>query len=93
METLDVTGLPDERVRFLQELIAVWRAHSRAQQFAPEFKKLRQEDLPPLPQWWEDALREAKDSPLARMTEEEIGQLTEEWAERGRQRRLAQQVS
>ncbi|MEW6754725.1 MAG: hypothetical protein AB1505_27650 [Candidatus Latescibacterota bacterium] len=89
MDTLDVTGLPEDRVRFLRELVALWRKRDRAE----EVRKLREEDLPPLPDWWREALEEAKSSPLARMTEEEIGQLTEEWAERGRQRRLAQQAS
>jgi len=94
MDTLDLSGLSESRKRFLRELISLWRAHDRPEAEAePEFTKLREEDLPPLPQWWEDALREAKNSPLARMSEDEIGQWTEDLAERGRQSRLAQQAS
>jgi 2,4-dienoyl-CoA reductase-like NADH-dependent reductase (Old Yellow Enzyme family) len=89
MDTLDLTGLSENRIRFLRELVALWRAHEDAER-EPAFKKISRKDLPPLPDWWRDALERAKDSPLAKMTEEEIGQWTEELAERGAQRRLAQ---
>ena len=55
--------------------------------------KINRADLPPLPSWWERAIERAKGSPLAKMSEKErSGQLTEELAERGRQRRLAEQA-
>mgnify|MGYP006971818132 CR=1 FL=1 len=91
MATLDVTGLSENRIRFLHELIALWRTHDPAEH-APEFKKISHKDLPPLPDWWRDALERVKDSPLAQMTEEEIGQLCEDLAERSAQRRMAQQA-
>ncbi len=89
MATLNVTGLSDNRIRFLRELIDLWRAREKAGD-EPEFKKISRKDLPPLPDWWRDAIERAKDSPLARMSEKEIGQWTEELAERGARRRLAQ---
>ena len=91
MGTLDVTGLPASKVKFLQELIALWK-EEESQDPPPAFKKISKADLPPLPDWWQAALEEAKDSPLAKMTEEEIGQWTEKLAERGAQHRLAQQA-
>ena len=87
MDTLNVTGLPKEKVRFLEQLIAEWQ-----DEVATGPTKINRADLPPLPSWWERAIERAKGSPLAKMSEKEIGQLTEELAERGRQRRLAEQA-
>jgi hypothetical protein len=91
MDSIDVKGLPKNRVKFLQELIALWK-EEETQESTPAFKKISKADLPPLPDWWQEALEEAKDSPLAHMSEEEIGQWTEKLAERGAQNRLAQQA-
>jgi len=46
-----------------------------------KFKKIRKEDLPEDPQWLKATAERVKKSPLAEMTEEEIGQWTEELAE------------
>ncbi len=91
MDTLNVKGLPENRVKCLRELIARWK-EEETQESPPVFKKISKADLPPLPDWWQAALEEAKDSPLAHMSEEEIGQWTEKLAERGTQHRLAQQA-
>jgi len=50
-----------------------------------KFKKISRKDLPELPEWWKQALEDAKNSPLKSMTDEEISQLCEELAERGQE--------
>lgn len=54
-----------------------------------KFKKISRKDLPELPEWWKQALEDAKNSPLKNMTDEEIGQLCEELAERAAKKRQA----
>ena len=88
MEMINVKGLPRNRVKFLQVLIALWK-EEETQESTPAFKKISKADLPPLPDWCQEALEKAKDSLLAYMSEEEIGQWTEKLAERGAQNRLA----
>ncbi|MBI2504534.1 MAG: hypothetical protein HYW07_15035 [Candidatus Latescibacteria bacterium] len=83
MSTLDLNGLSERQVHFLQRLVASWKRRNPG----PEphqgsgVGKIRKEDLPPLPAWWEQTLQRVKDSPLAAMSEEEVGQLCEQLAE------------
>ena len=56
-------------------------------------KKLKREDLPELPAWWKRNVERAQNSPLARMTEEDIGQLCEDLADEATRERAAQKAS
>lgn len=83
MDTLDVKGLSEKQVNFLQRLVALWKRQGYSPQphSGPVKQKIRKEDLPPLPAWWENTLQRVKNSPFATMSEEEIGQLCEQLAE------------
>ena len=56
-----------------------------------QVKKIKQEDLRKEPAWLKGLTERAKESRLAQMTEEELGQYTEELAARGAKRRQAQE--
>ena len=58
-----------------------------------EFKKIRKEDLAKLPAWLKRSLKAAKRSPLATMSEEEIGQLCEEIAQEATRKRQTKKPS
>ncbi len=83
MDTLDVKGLSEKQVSFLQRLIALWKRQGYNAEPHPGLGRgnLRKEDLPELPAWWEQTLQRVKNSPFATMSEEEIGQLCEQLAE------------
>ncbi len=74
MTTLNVTGLSRAKVEFLRQLIALWRRQQR-DRAGTRFEKIRKEDLPPRPEWLQRSLEAAQRSPLADLSEEEIGQL------------------
>ena len=88
MATLNVTGLSRAKVEFLRQLIALWRRQERDRS-GSGFEKIRKEDLPPRPDWRLHSLEAARHSPLAGLSEEEIGQLcvqlSEEAAQEGSQ--------
>jgi hypothetical protein len=73
MATLNVTGLSKAKVEFLRQLIALWRRQGSERREAG--LKIRKEDLPPRPEWLQHSLEAASRSPLANLSEEEIGQL------------------
>ena len=52
-----------------------------------QIKKIKQEDLPEEPTWLKALSARVKTSRWAEMSEEEVGQLTEELAERGSKKR------
>ena len=54
---------------------------------------LREEDLPEEPAWFKAVSERAKNSPLAKMSEEEIGQWVEELAERGAKKHQASKAT
>lgn len=56
-----------------------------------KFKKIRKEDLREEPEWLKAVTERAQNSRWGKMSDEEIGQLTEELAERGAKKRQAQQ--
>ena len=55
-------------------------------------KKIKKEDLRETPEWLKRSTEAAKRSPLAKMSEEEIGQLCEELAEKGARARQAREI-
>ena len=85
MSNLDLNGLSEQQVHFLQRLVASWKRRNPDPEPhpVPGMGKLWQEDLPPLPAWWEQTLQRVKGSPLAAMSEEEVGRLCEQLAEEG----------
>lgn len=52
-----------------------------------KFKKISRKELRDPPAWLKEALEDAKNSPLKNKTDEEIGQLCEELAERAASKR------
>ena len=58
-----------------------------------KFKKISKKDLPELPEWWKRNLERAKNSPLAPMSDEEIGQLCEDLAEKAAKEQAASKTS
>ena len=82
MNTLNINGLSDQQVHFLQRLVALWkRQNTRAEQSGLGVGILREEDLPALPAWWEQTLQRVQRSPFATMSEEEVSRLCEQLAE------------
>lgn len=73
MATLNVTGLSRAKVEFLRQLIALWRR--QGSECREPALKIRKEDLPPRPEWLQRSLEAAPRSPLASLSEAEIGQL------------------
>ena len=57
------------------------------------FKKVKKKDLRKKPAWLKRSLEAAKHSPLARLSEEEIGQLCEEIAEESARKRPSKNVA
>ena len=55
--------------------------------------KIRKEDLPKDPKWLEQAREDFKRGPLGKLSDEEIGQLCEELAERGARKQQTQTAS
>lgn len=88
MATLNVTGLSRTKVDFLRQLVALWRGQGKGRS-GSGFERIRKEDLPPSPEWLLRSLEAAQRSPLAGLSEEEIGQLcvqlSEEAAQEGSQ--------
>lgn len=83
MNTLNVKGLSERQVHFLQRLVELWKRQSPGPESypGPGPGKIRKDDLPALPTWWEQTLQRVKTSPFATMSEEEIGRLCEQLAE------------
>ena len=61
-------------MEFLRQLIGLWRRQGKDRP-GTGFEKIRKEDLPARPEWLLRSLGAAPRSPLAGLTEEEIGQL------------------
>lgn len=83
MSTLDLNGLSERQVHFLQRLVASWKRRTPGPEPhpGPGVGMLQKEDLPPLPAWWEQTLQRVTNSPFATMSEEEVGRLCEQLAE------------
>ena len=54
--------------------------------------KIKKEELPEVPAWLKEMQKDVWQSQLGKMSEEEIGQLCEELAERGARKRRSQKV-
>lgn len=83
MNTLNIKGLSERQVRFLQRLVALWKRQSPGPEShsGPGVGKIHKDDLTPLPAWWEQTLQRVKTSPFATMSEEEVGRLCAQLAE------------